>query len=580
MALSAAERAGMRRPGEIDPASYGTREDYLEAVENERRAGVFRRRAYYAGRQYDENNWDCLEKLSQVTPEGGYSEKDLARALALWHRELPEHLRLHEYSTQIAESVDFIAGRLSAGFAVEIEDDTTRTVLEAALDASPELASSDDETQLNVVNVVREACKAGDTAVLLRWNPIEQTGWYEFWDSDTVELRFKEDRPDEIEQAIVWSVDWRPGPDGVDRMVRLKRLWIVRNRVMNAERVEVEPGVPEERRLECAEEVYLEVDGEEVLDKVVWWGVPFVPWWPVRALRRSLRSLRGDSVIGEQAMKTADRYNAVEQVSWLIARYNSHANLVVTGDAALAIKPERLAKDVADVLTFPGGTSAIALSLPTDPQMIEHQRAVLKESLYASMGLSQIDQQSLQGLGGVTGYALEILNEKTGQTFAQIRTQLVSDLKKLFTMMLDAVAYWQLGVLDLELTPPGVGDAGAQVEIDDLQPASSEESTYSTLIPEQVFPNREIKIQMGSGYIVDDVRIRDDYTSKLISQEEALRLRGYKPDEIEDIVAEQAESAQKALEMQAAAFGTGTEGTQRPGTRAGSSTGSTNRQSA
>jgi hypothetical protein len=589
MGFGALVKTGNLRPDDIDPVNYGTREEYLAAVEKARREMVQRQRSYFAGTQYDARNAECLAKLADVSTDGDLSEKAIVRAMALFTGQLPEHLRLHEYSTQIGESVDFIAGRLSKSFQVEFEDDEVSRILDAALDASPELSGSDDDAQRNVVNVVREACTAGDTAVLLRWDPVAGTGWFEFWQSDTVELRFREDRPDEISEAIVLSVDWRDDGEG-ERLVSLKRKWVVRKRVLNAARMEVEPGVPEVARMECAEEVYRLDGSDEVLVETHWWGVPFVPWWPLRARRKSLHSLRGDSLVSEQAMRAADRYNANEQVSWLIARYNSHANLVVWGDAAVVLKAQsqRMAKDVADVLILPGAEGVESLSLPTDAQMIEHQRAVLRESLFGAMGLAQIDQESLEGLGGVTGYALEILNEKSGQTLDQIRNQLVADLKKLFNMMLDATAYWQLGVQELEVQPPALGDPDDLVDVDSLQPELLDAEGYVQLTPETVYANRQMTIEMGSGYIVDDVKTRDDYTAKLISQEEALRKRGYGEDEIKEIIKEQEDSAARSLQRQSEAFGTGTEATARPfgrGTQGGNATGSTvrgpeNRQTA
>ena len=78
--------------------------------------------------------------------------------------------------------------------------------------------------------------------------------------------------------------------------------------------------------------------------------LPFLPWCLLRSQVRSLSATRGESVMTQQAMECADRYNAVEQVAWLIARYNSHGNLAVIGDAASlkAQQEERVEKDVAE----------------------------------------------------------------------------------------------------------------------------------------------------------------------------------------------------------------------------------------
>lgn len=545
--------------GRMDPLfgmqnQYASREAYWTAQENERRAQIAKRRMYYEGTQYDAKNQECIDDIASGTGDwGGGGEKDLARALMLWKKELPEHLRLHEYSTQIAESIDFIAGRLSKSFSIEVENATEKTVVDKALSASPELAGADEDGKYNVVNVHREAIKLSDVPVLLRWDPLNGTCWPQFWNSDTVEMRFADNRPDELEKVIVHQQDWLPDENGKDQPVLLRREWTVRSRNMAPvpDDVSLEQRLqvldPATFRMECAEDVYLVAapdgsasENDELL-RTIWWGVPFLPWALLRGQKKSLLATRGESVISDQAMKTADRYNAVEQVSWLIARYNSHGNLAVVGDSATLMKQkaERLEKDVADVLLLPGGTNLVTLSLPTDPQMIEHQRAVLKESLYGAMGLAQIDQIALQGLNGVTGYALEILNEKSGLTFDQIRSQLTVDWKRLLNLILDCTAYWDGSAFD-HLTAE---------DLDVPTPADLVRA-YDAITPSVVFGTRKFSVEMGSGYIVDDVKTREDYTAGLISQQEALRQRGKTDTEIKLILEEQAAAAQAKADLQ------------------------------
>jgi hypothetical protein len=555
-----------------EAAQFETRDDYLDWLEEGRVEAITTRKRYYAGEQYDEENQKCLDALAAAGLQVQGEEKAVIRAKEIWARKLPEHLRLHEYSTVIQEAIDFIANRLSDKFSIDLDDETAGKVIQAALDATPELAGTDDDDELTVANVMREAVKAGDAVAQLLWDPKRQSVWMRFWDSEAVDLRFADGRPDEIEKAIVTQVDWRVDPEdplGGVKAMTVKRVWEVVDRVANQDalvaafdRGEIPP-VPAVRQ-ECVESVYaVEAPGtaEQTADgkndlrllETIPWGVPFVPFWPIRSDRQTLRAVRGDSMITEQAMKGADRYNANEQVSWLIARYNSHASLVIVGDNALLMEQQskRLNKDVADVLTFPGGTNALALSLPTDPQMIEHQRQVLLDGLYGTMGITRVDQTSLEGLGGVTGYALEILNQKSQGTFARVKKQLIRDWKKLMNKVLDCHTYWSVA-------PPD--QLVGQLEFPGL-PAEAEVSSFATLDPKTAFPNRKMTVNVGSGDIVDIAAIRDDYTAKLISQEEALRQRGKSEPEIKKIMDEQQASADQAMERQQQMFGQNTEGT-------------------
>jgi hypothetical protein len=536
-------------------SEFATREDYLQALEQKRRQAVWKRRAYYEGNQYDARNGECLAELQAAGSAADPSEKWLARQLTMWDAHLPEHLRLHEYSTQLMESVDFIANRLSGSASITVEDPAAAEVVQTCLDNSPELAGTEDEQNITLVNVIREALKVGDTPVLIRWDPVEGTCWLEFWDSEVVDMRFVDGRPDKPEKAIVEQVDWMVPPgETEEKAVSVRRVWSLKPRLGD---LALTP------RVECAEEVFL-LDqtgtAEPVLVDTIWWGIPFLPWWLLRGDKKSLRAVRGESLITDQAMKTADRFNAVEQVSWLICRYNSHSTLAVMGDAALLQTKEtkRIQKDVADILPFPGGTSAEVLSLPTDAQMIEHQKQVLLDGMYGAMGVTRVDQTSLEGLGGVTGYALEILNEKSGGTFRKVRSNLIRDWKTLLNLVLDAHAYWSQGTRLEEVAPDLLTALTLDAEL--AEPATD----FNAIDPQAVFPNRAMEVVLGSGYVVDDTKIRDDFVAKLISQEEALRQRGKSDDEIRRIMAEQAGAQQRAMEVQAVAFGqTGTEATVR-----------------
>lgn len=264
-------------------------------------------------------------------------------------------------------------------------------------------------------------------------------------------------------------------------------------------------------------------------------------------------------------MDTADRYNAVEQTGFLIARYNSHSNVAVIGDAA-SLKLEsdgRVSKDIADVLTFPGGTALEVLTLPTSPEMIEHQREVLSQALHSVFGVTRVEPSTMQGLGQVSGYALEILNQKSEATFGRVARNWRKDWYGLVDLVLDVTA-WKRDAADV-LVDEATGvvapyDPEAE-EVDAVPDGWDVLTRWWEVDPEMVFPDRKIAIRLGSGYIVDDVKVRDDFVAQLISREEALRKRGYDNRQIKMVIEELDEESEKTAEA-APEVGLFTAGTQ------------------
>lgn len=488
----------------VRQAGTDAREAHLLEEEQRRVHDVVLRRMYYDGGQYDAKNRDtaAAESLAEV-------------------RLLPEHYKVHAYSTQIQDSVDFIAAQLSEDFKIEAADPTVQSTLMAALLASPDLSAGEDEDDLSVTNVLRDALGAGDVPVHVRWDEVDGTAWFEFWESEGVEFRYQEGNRHRLEKVIVTERVWKYGiGDEIQEKTQATTYEMLGGECARTIQVDnEEPGAPE------------------------FIGLPFIPWCLLRANKKRLRATRGESIITDQAMKSADRYNSVEQTSYLIARYNSHGNLVVVGDAAVMQSNEQghVSKDVADVLTFPGGTQAIPIVLPTDPQMIEHQREVLLDSLYGSFGLVRLDPGTVQGMGQVSGYALEILNRKTEATFTQIGKQWTRDLQAMLNLALDVTAYKATEESDLigDDETPGLIAAQPVDEPVDMEMLQIAVLTRMLAIdPAAEFPNRKVEIRMGNGYIVDDVMIRDDFVAGLVSLEEALRLRGYDDDDIVRIVGE------------------------------------------
>lgn len=470
-------------------------------VEDWRVANVVRRRRYVEGEQYDRDNLDKFYELG------------LNPAIDL----LPEHEKKHPYSTQVGESVRFIADQLAEEFSVEAVDPGVQEVIEAALRLSGQLSGSGDDDDVSIEELVEEILTAGDVPVELRWEPDadgEGNGavFYDLWESELVEIEWA-DR-DTMEVVKLREIVWRYDPQlGDEKQVEERTEWSMVDRVS-------EDGETVWR--ECERRVYW--DNEEDPREQVWTGLPMIPWALLRARRKGLRQHRGDSLVTEQVMMAADRYNAIENIGYLIARHNSHSNLAVVGDAA-SLKMEQagyIDKDIDDVLGFPGGTGVQVIDLPTDPEMIEHQRAVLAESIYNAFGLTRVEPDTIQGFGQISGYALEILNRKTEGTFRKIKRSLIRDLRTLFNQTLDLYE-----ALSVSQPLDDDGDVPEVVDVPDV-PA------WVGMVDEdgERFPNREMELRMGSGYVVDEVLIREDYAADLISRREALRRRGLSNDDI------------------------------------------------
>jgi hypothetical protein len=491
------------------PVDKGIKDFERRQDESVRVAQVARRRLYTAGKQYDTENVIAAQAAG-TDPISG---------------RLPEHLRKHAYSVQVQECIDFIADRIGKGFSIEAADASVQRVIDDMVQATDTISAQDDSGDPVVVtdDPLREALGAGDVAVHVRWDPVQQTVFLDFWESENVEFYGETTRrvDEVVRTALVWRAD--PAGAGQVRQVAERHVYDV---------VPNDRGVMEAR-------VRVFWDAEDTPKSTEFLGMPVIPWVLLRADMKNLRKRRGDSLVTTQVMGSADRYNAVEQLSYLIARYNSHGNVVVVGDgASLKLEAEeRVSKDVADVLTFPGGTQVIGLTLPTDAQMIEHQRAVLADSIYGAFGLTRVDQDTLGGLGGVSGYALEILNQKSEGTFGRITRHWRKDWLALLNMVLDVHA-WKVDVGLGTQTVGGEFVPAEQVDDEDVVALTEMGTAWESVDPAVVFPNRKIVIRMGNGYIVDDVMVRDDFTAGLYSRAEALRQRGYDSADIDAIQSE------------------------------------------
>lgn len=560
---SSPQAAAAAATGAVSEPPPGKGPEWVQRI-----ADVTRNRSYYDGTQYDAvNDRRYLELGCDTTGQM-----------------LPEWERYHAYSSQIAESVDFIADQLSDGFGIIAADQRLQPLIDQALDAT-DLFQNDSDEDIALDDLLVEAAQAGDVVYETRWNPIDGTVFWEFWQAEDVDFLVPYGRHvEKVTRRMKKIVPRLQGVQMVDAEIEEVCTYELRSRIQNEDEIFDIDGTPLRTDVapiittECLKRTWW--DSEEQPPE--WLGMPFIPWGIVRVDRRGLRGYRGTPLITRRALDNADRYNANEHTAYQIARFNSHGSLVVIGDQAyLKIEQEGgVNKDTMDVLPYPEGTQAFAVTLPTDPQMIEHTRKVTADAIYASFGLTRVEPDTLQGLGSPSGYALEILNRKSEGKLKRVRRVVKTDLVGMVNQALDLTALRQGRVLD-------------ETQLVGLSPDDREDmpdavvENWWDIDPEAVFPNREFEIRMGAGYIVDDVMVRDDFTAGLVSQEDALRSRGRGDEDIKQIIEEQEAAKDRAAERfqaQAAAAAAAQaanqsrEPEQDPNRGAGTTTGDTERR--
>lgn len=486
----------------VYPEGQTVRRGADEEQEQERVIGCWARRLYYAGQQYDGTN---------------------AEAEAECGGPLPEHRRLHAYSTQIQECVDFLSNRLGSKFQMTAHSDDVQKVIDAVTADNDVVSSMSEDGSPTIVidSLLRDALMCGDVPVYIGWDHGEQRPYWQFWESERVTFVI-EDTLDPVAVVRVETV-WADDGTGTMREVQEQAVY----QMLPHDEVDPVTGESTPGPMEACVTIWHDREQEPVMGPT-WLGIGRLPWVLLRGDKKSLRGLRGEPLITQQAMETADRYNAVEQTGYLISRYNSHSNVAVIGDAA-SLKLEtdgRVSKDVADVLSFPGGTALQVLSLPTDPQMIQEQQEVLANALYSAFGVTRSDPSTINGLGNVSGYALEILNQKTEATYDRLVRQWRKDMVALVDATLDITAWQTRGQSDPD-------------------PTDLYDTDWWEVTPATVFSDRRVAVRLGSAGVVDDAKIRDDFVSKLISRQEALRQKGYEPDQIKAIEKEIDEATPK-----------------------------------
>jgi len=431
--------------------------------------------AYYEGSQYDGENDDFAAKTGYVQA----------------NKRLPEHLRKHAYSSHVQEAIDVLADMFSSG----IKFDGPHSELLNAWFAEFDIESRTDDwfrealiTGQSFANPVFDAVTDGVNADF--WNASEI--WPVYSDKDYRRLvryyRFETlDTPDG-ERELTHVYVREPMYENDDLVVRqIDDEMAIVNQVVR----------------------YTLDENNEIINRVPMQTSGFDLVHCKGDGRRRIRSMFGESMITRKVKGTADRFNALGQLGFRVARQNSFATIGVVGDQALlgaGSRDETIAKDIADVLRFPGGTSLHSITLPTDPRMIESQQRLLEKNLYREFGLTKIDLDDIGGLGTVSGYALEVLNRKDRATHQRVRKNAITAIKALANQMLD------------------------------LHAVRMSEGPWYEVDPKEVYDKRdEIKVVIGSGDIVDAVGDREDYAAKIVSRRWILSRKGLGKTEIDNI---------------------------------------------
>lgn len=494
---------------EVQPLDPESGERGLE--HKRRRNAVVKRRRYYDGTAYYGENLSTAEELAK---------KD--RTFDLRYQRLPEHHRLHAYSEHVFENVNFLADQITGQMVIRAEADGVEEWIEATLKRS--------RLTYRRQEIAREILIAGDVMALCLPAPhpeekMPQMVWH-LWEAETVEIdyydedwtrirevrteehRFMFDDGKEVEKRVVNRYFLEP----VEFLTDEEGLPV---REITEDDDELELGMV---LMECVHVV--EWDGEERERQRL--GVPFIPWVHLHGEGENLRTMYGSSAISFQLMETVDRLNAVNQLEFLAVRYNSFGTLAVAGDEAYLRERQSqpstdnaaaytVHKDVADAIVFPGGTMVVPITLSINVEAFVDQREILINEAYGLMGLERIDPKQIDSFGGVSGYALEILNRKTDGSFRRIVENVREGILEMVDLGLQVHAY-------------------ADAEVDEFGGRR-----WWTVNVDEVWPNREVSIDFGTAYIVDEVAVRADFIANLISRKEALRRRGYNDDDIEQI---------------------------------------------
>lgn len=453
---------------------------------------------YYDGSQYDEENDAFAERA-------GYTARGLR---------VPEHLRKHAYSSHIQEAIDVISDMFAEGITFDgaYADQLNLWWEQSGMDS-------------RVDDWFREGLVKGDVYAIPDYDPVTDRMAIDVWEADSTWPVY--DRSDWRNLVRYYQYEQTVDSDGVEHDVKhvyvLLDTFLPMPGVSDTDLGDIDTEFPPVQIVKQLVE-YVFVDDE--LKDVRPHNRGFFSLVHGRGdTRHRLRSMFGDSMVTRKVRGTADRFNALGQLGFRVARQNSFSTIAVVGDSAAlgaGARDETIAKDIADVLRFPGGTNVSTITLPTDPRMIEYQQRLLEKNMYREFGLTKIDLEDFGGLGTVSGYALEVLNRKERATYQRVRKNALT------------------GLMDL---------ANRQLDIHAIAKGTFNGQNWWEIDPQEVYPNREdIQIVLGTGDIVDAVSDRDDFAAGIVSREYVLRRKGLSKEDITQVVDEIA--AQKERDQQ------------------------------
>ncbi len=504
----------------------------LTAAHQIRRLGVVQRRSYYDGQEYAALNQKTWQDLASDITEGY----------------LPEHHRRHHYADQVGDGIDFLADQVSGGMILRsnAEEEALRETVTAWIEAlfkRSELENREQET-------VKEILIAGDLLGYIVADPDadpelgEPAARIEFWEAESMEIDYAPDDWSRMTEVRLETVEEITFEDEIKLIVVVRRFNLLPWLQPDGEfRIELTERRYELDTMLAAGGTFEETEPTETIRH----SLPFFPFVHLHSEFLEMRSMWGKPSITELLMQTMDRYNATAQLEFLAARYNATAKLAVIGDwAKINLENEVIATDIGDVLALPGGQELEALFLQTDVALLEQHKETLIDSLFRELGLQRLDGTKIKSFGAVSGYALEILNRQTDGTFRRIVNNLATGYRELLAMAFLVDTFTRSRIIVDEIPQETIDMAfemDIAAELTFVEWAVEEREDGPDIFPdgetfEDKWPDTSIVADFGSAYIVDEVAVRDDFNSGLISRAEALRRKRYTEEEIKQIEAE------------------------------------------
>lgn len=440
---------------------------------------------YYEGKQYDKENRSVYATLGITTD-----------------KRLPEHERLHSYSGVIEEGIDFITDQLVENLAIEVRSDKEIESGQPDDQAPPEQQIflniwEQSDMDLNAPDLTREALVSAESYILLRWDEAENLVRIIPYDALNVEPVYSQDNYKQMTRCTIYQNKY---VQDQNREVKFKEVYTL--------------GQTSEGYAECIYLKYNDIDEDPIESRLL--NIPFIPIIHLIAIRKRVRESYGESLV-ERLIGDADRYNSVNHLEFMIARYNSISHMVVFGDET-NIKPGQLnlGGEASDFWAFPSSTDVKTVTLPTDVTMINNQKETIEKQMYRKMGLQRMDIADFKGMGAPSGYALEIINRKTDGIFLRIQKELSKGYIEVFDKTMDMQAIMESG------------------------------RPWYAIDPKKIYPNRTIKYTFGSMFVSDKNEIRADYIAGLVSKRKSLMLMGYSETEALEIMDQQSDEQAEA----------------------------------